>query len=425
MSKTTHNGKSSAIANFFYKDGTTSFISSLMSVAIGLFVGLIIMVVISFVSDEISLSGAFEGLVKLLKGPFASSIHRYVLSNVGNTIFYAVPLICTGLSVAVAYKTGLFNIGAAGQYVMGTMGALMVGLYLQTTNRFAGVLVWALAVLAGMVCGALWGVLSGLLKALFNINEVIVCIMTNWIAANLATWIFSGQSAIISKENTKGAYLIKPLESGNYTPKLGLDKLFPGSYIDIGIIVAIIVAIVIYIIMNKTTFGYELRACGANRHASKYAGLNEKRNIILSMAIAGALAGLGAALYYLNPGIEYNYVSQYSNLPAYGFNGIASAFLANCNPIGVFVSSLFIRYLNMGGEYLNSVGYNRYIADIIIAIIIYTAGFSRFFRELLNKKKRMREYKLAPLDTEVYKVPPENSDNGDTNEEEEGGANNG
>ena len=215
--------------------------------------------------------------------------------------------------------------------------------------------------------------------------------MTNWIAANLSTWFFTYRVALHSQENTKGAYLLK--NTINYTPKLGFDKLFPGSYLDGGIIFAIIIAILIFIILNKTSFGYELKACGANREASRYAGLNAKRNIILSMAIAGALAGLGASFYYLNPGIEYNYVSQYSNLPAYGFNGIASAFLANCNPIGVIFTSLFIRYINMGGEYLTKVGFNRYVADIIISVIIYNAAFTMIIKEIITRLTRKKKKK--------------------------------
>ena len=134
-----------------------------------------------------------------------------------------------------------------------------------------------------------------------------------------------------------------------------------------------------------------------NKDASKYAGLNEKRNIVLSMGIAGALAGLAACMYYLNAGIEYKYASQYSSLPAYGFNGIASAFLANCNPIGTVFASIFIRYINMGGEYLTKVGFNRYVADIVIAVIIYLAGFSRIIRELLNKKRNPKNQPKAEV----------------------------
>ena len=201
MSKTTN--IKSFFKNLYAKDGTRSLLSSLISVAFGLIAGLLIMIIIAFANPEISVGDAFVGIGYLLRGPFASSITRFILSNVGNTIFYAVPLIFTGLSVAIAYKTGLFNIGAAGQYVMGTMGSLLVALYIHSSTRLTGILVWLLALIAGMVMGALWGVLSGLLKAFFNINEVIVCIMTNWIAANLATWIFSNQSAIISKKILK------------------------------------------------------------------------------------------------------------------------------------------------------------------------------------------------------------------------------
>ena len=132
----------------------------------------------------------------------------------------------TGLSVAIAYKTGLFNIGAAGQYVMGTIGCLLVALYLPTTNRFSGIMVWILAFLAGALLGAIWGMIPGILKALFNINEVIICIMTNWIAANICSWLFTNCTEIISKENTKSSFLITAASTGNYTPKLGLDKIF-------------------------------------------------------------------------------------------------------------------------------------------------------------------------------------------------------
>ena len=141
-----------------------------------------------------------------------------------------------------------------------------------------------------------------------------------------------------------------------------------------------------YIILNKTVFGYELKACGHNKDASKYAGMNEKRNIILSMAIAGGLAAAGGALYYLNPGIEFNYKSAYVSLPDQGFNGIPVALLASSNPIGVIFSGLFMRYISVGGDNLTTYGFNRYVANVIIAIIIYLAGFTKLIIDLLNKK---------------------------------------
>ena len=302
------------LKKLFKNDGVQSVVSSIISILIGVFAGFIVMLVIALINEGNSASDAINGVKIILSGPFTSTVQKYMLANTGNTIFYAVPLIFTGLSVAIAYKTGLFNIGAPGQYVMGTVGSLYVALSIPVTTKFEGVMVWLLAVLVGTLLGALWGTIPGLLKAFFNINEVIICIMTNWISVNISSWIFKYAINLQTDEPNKGGYLRKVVDQA--TPKFGLDKIFPGSMVYVGIIIAIVVAIIIYIVVNKTTFGFELKACGANKEASKYAGLNEKRNIVLSIAIAGALAGMGASLYYLNPGIEYKYISAYASLPA-------------------------------------------------------------------------------------------------------------
>ena len=239
----------------------------------------------------------------------------------------------------------------------------------------------------GAVCGMLWGMIPGFFRAVFNVNEVIVCIMTNWIAANIVSWVFGLMPHLINSGSGKSGYLITTAVTGNGTPTLGLNQLFKGSYIDAGIIVAIILAVGIHVMLTKTTFGYELRACGANRYGAKYAGMSEKRNIILSMAIAGGLAAIGGALYYLNPGIEFKFDSAYQKLPDYGFNGIPAALLGSNNPIAVIFVALFIRYLNTGGGNLTSAGFNKYIADVIIALIIYFAGFSKLFKDIMSRRK--------------------------------------
>jgi len=360
-----------------------SICASIICILIGILIGFIVMIIVSLFNPEASITDPFDGFVTLILGPFNSKTSVSLMKNIGNMIFYSVPLIMTGLSVAIAYKTGLFNIGAPGQYLMGLLASLLVALSIPTTSAFAGFLVWILAVLAGVLAGAIWGMIPGALKAWFNINEVIICIMTNWIAANLVTWVFTLTPNLYSKVANKGGFLATV--TNNVTPKLGFDSLFPGSLADFGIVLAILIAVAVYIILNKTTFGFGLRACGSNRNAAKYAGLNEKKNIMFSMAIAGGLAGLGACFYYLNSGIEFKYISQYASLPAYGFNGIASAFLANCNPIGIIFSSLFIRFLNCSGDFLTSCGYNRYVADVIISVIIYLAGFTRIINTFITK----------------------------------------
>ena len=216
--------------------------------------------------------------------------------------------------------------------------------------------------------------------------------MTNWIAANTVSWIFSitGERYVNIAE-TKTKFIRTTATNGVSTAKLGLDKLFPGSNIDISIFIVILVAVVMYIMINKTTFGYELKACGYNKNAARYAGMNEKRNVILSMAIAGGLAAGGAALWYLNGRNDFLW-NTYSSLPSEGFNGIPAALLASNNPIGVIFSSLFLRYVDKGG--FNLAGYtafNEYVSDLIIAVIVYFAGFSKLFRDMLVMKKKKKK----------------------------------
>lgn len=391
---TVQNGQEPKLLTLYKKPGTKSIISSLLCILAGVLVGFIVMLIIAAASPTITAADAFRGLVIILGGPFSSGTAKYISMNFGDMIFYAGPLIMTGLSVAIAFKTGLFNIGAPGQYYMGAMGSLLVALSIPSKNGAESFFIWLFAVVVGMAFGALWGAIPGLFRAFFNVNEVIVCIMTNWISANIVTWVFSSMPQLVNTGMGKSGYLITTAATGNGTPKIGLDKLFPGSYIDLGIVIAIVFAIVLVIMLNKTTFGYELKACGNNRYASKYAGMSEKRNVVLSMVIAGGIAGVGGALYYLNPGIEFQFLSAYSKLPDYGFNGIPVALLASSNPIGIIFTGIFLRYIAQGGNELTSAGYNRYIADIIIALIIYFAGFSKLIMDILSRRQKKLSAKV-------------------------------
>ena len=379
----------------WYKtDGAVSVYSALISIVIGMAVGAIIVIVVGLLKSNISTTGIVEGIKLVFLGVFSTGRDGGQLSfgfngvNLGNMLFRAVPLIMTGLSVAVAFKTGLFNIGAAGQYLMGTMGTLSVGLWM----GWAGVptpIAWLLAFLAGVVLGGLWGAIPGLFKAFLNINEVITCIMTNWIAANLVTWWFDSHEVFKnSAEGGKVGYVIPLKNVGVVTPKLLMDKIFPGSQANGGFWIAVIIAVAMWVVLSKTTFGFELKACGQNRNAAKYAGINDKKNIILSMAIAGCLAAAGASLYYLSGNTEF-YWSTYQKLPGEGFNGIPVALLAANHPIGVIFSGIFMSMLNISGlqlKYLTA--YNEYIADIIIAVIVYLSAFSMLFKTVLTKKIR-------------------------------------
>ena len=177
---------------------------------------------------------------------------------------------------------------------------------------------------------------------------------------------------------------------GVATPKMGLDKLFPGSQINGGIIIAILFAVIVYIILDKTTFGYELKACGFNRYAAKYAGIKDKRNIILSMAIAGALSGAAGSLYYLSGNTEF-FWSTYQSLPSEGFNGIAVALLAVNNPLAVALTGTFMSMLNVAGLQLkNLTSYNEYITDVIIAVIVYLSAFALVIKIWLGERKKKK-----------------------------------
>ena len=377
---------------WYRSDGAVAVYSALISILIGMAVGAIIVIVVGLLKSNISPAGIWEGIRLVFLGVFSTGREGSQLSfgfngvNLGNMLFRAVPLIMTGLSVAVAFKTGLFNIGAAGQYLMGTMGTLSVGLWM----GWAGVptpIAWICAFLTGAILGGLWGAIPGIFKAFLNINEVITCIMTNWIAANLVTWWFDAHEVFKnSAEGGKVGYVIPLKNVGVVTPKMLMNVIFPGSQANGGFWIAVIIAICMWIMMTKTTFGYELRACGANRHAAKYAGINDKKNIILSMAIAGCLAAAGASLYYLSGNTEF-YWSTYQKLPAEGFNGIPVALLAANHPVGVIFSGIFMSMLNISGlqlKYLTA--YNEYISDIIIAVIVYLSAFSMLFKTVLSKK---------------------------------------
>ena len=385
------------LSSLYGRDGTKAVLASLISILIGLAVGSVIILIVGLANPALGLSSAwdgirlvFGGLVSTGRDAAGSLTFGFNPTNMGNMLFRATPLILTGLSVAVAFKTGLFNIGAPGQYLMGTAATLMIALGIPSETVPAW-LIWALACVGGILAGALWGCLPGLVKAFLNINEVLACIMTNWIAANLVTWMFDGSQFRNVVENTKSGYIYKTSFNGVETAKLGLNKLFPNSQVNGGIVIAVVIAVLVYILMSKTTLGYQLKACGSNRHAARYAGINDKRNIVLSMAIAGGLSGAAAALYYLSGNTEF-FWSTYQSLPAIGFNGIPVALLAANNPIAVIFTGCFMSMLDIVGLQLtNLTAYNEYITDVIIATIVYLSAFSLLIRMLLDGRKKRKK----------------------------------
>ena len=395
-----------SLLNNLQREGTKKVFASLLSILIGLAVGAIVVVFVGLFKPGIGIRGIWDGIQIIFFGILAKGreagqlVWGFNPTAWGNMLFRATPLVMTGLSVAIASKTGLFNIGAPGQYLMGTMATLMIALGIPS-GTLPPAIIWLLAFLGGCLAGALWGAIPGALKAFLNINEVLACIMTNWLAANIVTWAFDISSFKNVVENTKTGYIYKTTYgltqvdgvwtyvegNGVATPKMGLDLLFPNSQVNGGIIIAVIFAIGVYILMSKTTLGFQLKACGSNRHAARYAGINDKRNIVLSMAIAGGLAAAGASLYWLSGNTEF-YWSTYQALPATGFNGIPVALLATNNPIGVIFSGIFMAMLDIVGQNLTGyTAYNEYITDVVIAVIVYLSAFSLVIQNLISGKK--------------------------------------
>ena len=253
------------------KDVLLSIFASLLCIVIGLLVGLIILYCINA-------ENALDGFSRIIKGGFYLKP-----KGIGSEIAQATPLIMTGLSVAFAFKTGLFNIGAAGQYTLGVFGALYFALILQMP--------WYVCLLAAMVCGAIWGAVPGIFKAYFNVNEVITSIMFNWIGLYLVNELMYSTVSGMYDQKTTRTYKLSSAAPQSLIPDCGMSAVFKTSSTTIAIFIAMAIAIIMYVVLNKTTFGYELKACGFNKDAAKYAGINEKRNIVLSMTISGALAG--------------------------------------------------------------------------------------------------------------------------------------
>lgn len=339
-----------------------SFSSSILAIIAGLLFGLIIL----FISNP---SQALSGFAMIIQGGFTDGI-----KGIGQTLYIATPIIMTGLSVGFAFKTGLFNIGASGQFTMGAFAAIFVGV---KADFLPDSIHWLVALLAAMVAGALWGMVPGLLKAFLNVNEVIASIMMNYIGMYLVNMM------IVRNVYDQIKNQSMPVASSANLPKGGMDKLFEGTNLNIGIFIAILFVIIIYVVLNKTTFGYELKACGQNRNASNYAGINAKRNIALSMTIAGGLAGIGGALLYLaNSG---RYLQVLDVIASEGFTGISVALLGLSNPVGVLFAGLFIGHITVGGYNMQLFDFVPEIIDMIIAAIIYCGALSLIFKMLLRK----------------------------------------
>ena len=373
--------------------GISSFSSALMAIFLGLIFGFLVMLIAIP-------ANALGGFQYVILGGF---------NRIGNVFYFATPILMTGLAVGFAFKMGLFNIGASGQYTMGLFFSLYVGFMWDLPSDIH----WIVAILAGMLGGMLWGLIPGIFKALLNVNEVITSIMFNYIGMYLVDMLIQGNGVMYISTKTRTNYL----PPGVQIPSLGIT----GSNVNLGIIIAIIIGIILYIVLQRTTFGYELKATGFNKYASEYAGMKGKTNIIITMGIAGGLAGLGGAFAILAPSAIAGSSMTYEPvniIAANGFNGIAVALLGNSHPIGIIFSSVFISHIQRGGTLASLVGYKPEIIDVVIAVIIYFSAFAmimnsalaKFIKSRLDKKHSINEVPvIIPEQAAHIEVPDNNT----------------
>ena len=356
------------------RDSFQTLLASLACVVGGLLVGYIALLLIEP-------SGALEAILAVMKS-FLRYPGALKVKYFGQTLVRTVPLLLCALSVLFAYKVGMFNIGVAGQYCAGAC----LGLY----AALGWNLPWYACLILAMIAGAVLGALSGVLKTACNVNVVISGIMFNWITLYLTNLVLG----TVKSPNSPYTRALKGSNPSALLPSLGLEKLFNNEKsVTIAIPLAVIIALIVWVVLNKTKFGYELKATGNNYNAAKYAGMKENQNIILTMVIAGALAGLGAGLLYLT-GIE-DWETTISSVPGTGFNGIAVAFLGGLSPIGSILSAFFIQYITTGGGNVDLQVYCSQISSLISALIIYLCAFVAFFKYFIQTQIRKHDEKKA------------------------------
>ena len=341
------------------------FIHILLSILLGFLVGAIFLAVMG-----LSVSEAYGRLITSVTS----------LKGFSYVIVYSIPYIVVGLSVAFSFKTGVFNIGAEGQFVVGSMAAAVVGILIGGLPK---ILLIPLCFLAAMLAGAIWGVIVGFLKTKWGINEVLSMIMFNWIAFYLSNFI-AGLPAIHSDGTAEATKNISA-NASTLLPKSVINSLGLAPTANWGILVAIAMTILVWFIIEKTTLGYELKAVGANKFAAEYGGISVNRSILTALAISGALAGLGGALQLMGMGSR---ISIFSSQEGFGFAGIVVALIGCSNPFGVLVAGIFYGALTFGGSKLNLVGAPTQLINVIVGTVVFFIAISIIFTNLKRIRTR-------------------------------------
>ncbi len=341
------------------------FIHILLSILLGFLVGAIFLAIMG-----LSVREAYGRLITSVTS----------LKGFSYVIVYSIPYIVVGLSVAFSFKTGVFNIGAEGQFVVGSMAAAVTGIL---AGGLPKPLLIPLCFLAAMAAGAVWGIIVGFLKTKWGINEVLSMIMFNWVAFYLSNFI-AGIPAIHSDGTAEATKNISD-NASTLLSKDVINSLGLCPTANWGILVAIAATVLVWFVIEKTTLGYELKAVGANKFAAEYGGINVNRSILTALAISGALAGLGGALQLMGMGSR---ISVFSSQEGFGFAGIVVALIGCSNPFGVLIAGIFYGALTFGGSKLNLVGAPTQLINVIVGTVVFFIAISVIFENLKRIQAR-------------------------------------
>ena len=354
--------KKFSLIDFFAEN---KLIHTLLAIVCGFIVGALFMMAM-----DVSVTAAYGKLFTSIFGG---------VKFMSYCVVYATPYIVTGLSVAFSFKTGVFNIGAEGQFVVGAMGAAVVGILF---GHLPSIILIPLCFIVAMIAGAVWGVIVGFLKTKWGINEVLSMIMFNWIAFYLSNYIaylpaiYSEGNSSATKEISEAARTLLPAEM--------IKNLNLAPTANWGILVAIVLTVVVWYIIEKTTLGYELKAVGYNKNAAEYGGISVNRSILTALGISGAMAGIAGALHLMGMGSR---ISVFAGQEGFGFAGIVVALIGMNNPFGVFLAGLFYGALKYGGSKLILVGAHGEVIDIIVGTVVFFIAISGIFSYVKKLKK--------------------------------------
>ena len=369
--------------NLFQSEGFRSVRAAILTIVIGMLFGLVVLLLVTTPQN------AFGAFRELITGGFLS---MGLNNGIGRMLFYAPSYLMCGLAVGLTFKTGSFNIGACGQFIIGDVAAIFICIL---GYPVFGSFTWVLALIGAGIAGMLWSMIPAVLLVTRGVNLILSGMMLNYTIPLICNWAIKSCPAVYDKT----ANWTNLIPKGARIPSGFMADLFPGTSANLGIFICIAAALLIYFVFKRTTFGLDMRVCGANIEAARYAGINTGVTSMASLALSGFMAGVAGAMFVMTGSVHY----QISDTAlGNGWTGFNVALLAMSHPIGMVFTSLFVAFLNTGGLYMQAYGLEPEMVDIITSAIIFLCAFTTVLRgpvhlrlpDLKAAAQRRREKKV-------------------------------